>query len=203
MSGIDNIIEMIKTKTKERERSIIADAEKLQRERLQQVEDSSKEKADSIVEKAEREAKAALSRHEASLKLRTKHKVLESKDLFFTEIVEVALEEIKKIVKSKKYADVIKNLAVDGGISLGESKIELILPEGTKVDLTLAAIAKAIGDVTGQKTSVKISKDTVRASGGVMVRTDDGSKWVDNCFEARHERLESEIRNSVFSILFE
>jgi vacuolar-type H+-ATPase subunit E/Vma4 len=50
---------------------------------------------------------------------------------------------------------------------------------------------------------VKISKDTVRSSGGVIVRAENGAKWIDNTFEARIERLESKVRDQVASILFE
>ena len=50
---------------------------------------------------------------------------------------------------------------------------------------------------------MKILKDTIRSMGGVLVRTADGTKWVDNTFDARLERMSSAIRDKIASILFE
>ncbi|MHA2213982.1 MAG: V-type ATP synthase subunit E family protein, partial [Candidatus Thorarchaeota archaeon] len=102
----------------------------------------------------------------------------------------------------KKYADVLAGLAVDGGVSLNIAKIELIFPSGQKTNLTPASISKKISEQTGQKTTVTLSKETVRSIGGVLIRSDDGAKWVDNTFEARLERLDNKIRDVISRMLF-
>jgi vacuolar-type H+-ATPase subunit E/Vma4 len=50
---------------------------------------------------------------------------------------------------------------------------------------------------------VTIAKDTVRASGGLIIRSSDGSKCVDNTFEARMERLTSRMRDEAARVLFQ
>ncbi|MFW9925714.1 MAG: V-type ATP synthase subunit E family protein [Candidatus Thorarchaeota archaeon] len=42
----------------------------------------------------------------------------------------------------------------------------------------------------------------MRASGGAIVRNAENTRWVDNTFEARFERLESDIRDKISEILF-
>ncbi|MHA2213073.1 MAG: hypothetical protein ACW992_07930, partial [Candidatus Thorarchaeota archaeon] len=96
MSGVDNIIEIIKSKTAEREKAIIAEAEKAQQERLHSAEDEAKAMSDAIIEKAERDATAALARHKASYLLSSKHRVLETKDALLKEVLSSAIEELEK-----------------------------------------------------------------------------------------------------------
>ncbi|MCK5240252.1 MAG: V-type ATP synthase subunit E, partial [Candidatus Thorarchaeota archaeon] len=59
-----------------------------------------------------------------------------------------------------------------------------------------------ISDSIGKKVTAKISKETIRSTGGIIIRTQDGVRWVDNTFEARMERLEKKIRDEIVSILF-
>lgn len=202
MTGVDSILEMISAKTQEKEKAIIEEAEKQQRERLAVAEDKATQKSTIELEKAEREAKAILERHEASLKLQAKHKILEAKEKIIQEVISTSLQKIGKLSSSSEYPKIITKLAIDGGVALNVDKVELILPEGQKVKLTTTTIGKGITDGTGNKTTVSISKETIRAIGGVIVRSEDGTKWVDNTFDARIEQLEIKIRDGISAILF-
>ena len=82
-------------------------------------------------------------------------------------------------------------------------EVEIVLPKGQEKVLDVSSVAKAISDDLGKKVKVSISKDTIRASGGIIIRNQDTTKWVDNTFEARLERLENKIRDEVSTILFE
>ena len=108
----------------------------------------------------------------------------------------------EKKAKSKSYIDVLTKLAVAGAVALEVEKIELVLPKGQEDLIDTAAVAKQASKETGLKVSVIISKETVRASGGVIVRTLDGKKWVDNTFEARMDRMHNQIRDRISSELF-
>ncbi|MFW9919415.1 MAG: V-type ATP synthase subunit E [Candidatus Thorarchaeota archaeon] len=203
MSGITNIIGIIESKAEEKVTGIIREAE-LQKE--QTIKDA-KKKAESItqqiVSKAKIESDAELARQEASAKLKAKYKVLEAKEAVMKEILATAEEDLKKQVKSSEYESVITKLAIAGATALNEDTIELILPKGQEKTVNVTGLAKSISDEIGKKVSVSISKDTIRASGGLIIRNQHGTKWVDNTFEARFERLESKIRDEISTILFE
>ncbi|MHA2423599.1 MAG: V-type ATP synthase subunit E [Candidatus Thorarchaeota archaeon] len=202
MSGITNIVGMIEKKTEEKVQTIINEAE----EQKKHVLDAARKKAETveqgIVQKAEVESKAELSRQEAGAKLQSKYKILEAKEAVLKQVIEEAEASLVKETKSKNYGKVLTQLAIAGGVALEDDKIELILPKGHDSHITPTAVAKAVSDATGKKVTAKISKETVRATGGVIVRTEDGTRWVDNTFEARMERLEKRIRDEVSSMLF-
>ncbi|MGY5874914.1 MAG: V-type ATP synthase subunit E family protein [Candidatus Thorarchaeota archaeon] len=202
MSGVDKIIEMIAEKSAEREKEILAEAEEDREIRLEVARKRAKEQSSEIMNKAQAELKAELERFEASTRLKAKHNLLETKEALIKEVLDSALEAVGKRVGSAKYEQDLTRLVVDGAKSLEVSNLELIFPEGQKISLTGAAAAKAISSATEQKVTVKVVKETVRSSAGVIVRTEDGQRWVDNTIEARLERLDNEIRNTTVNTLF-
>ncbi len=202
MSGIDNIVGMIEEKTKEKVQDILKEAEAQKAQVLESARKKAEEIEQRIIQKAEVESKAELSRQEAGAKLQSKYKVLEAKESVLKQVLEHAEENLHKETKGKNYSKLLTDLAVAGGVALEEDKIELILPKGHDAHITPTVIAKAISEATGKKVTASISKETVRATGGVIVRTQDGTRWVDNTFEARMERLEKKIRDEVSTMLF-
>lgn len=202
MSGINNIIEMIESKSEEKVQSIIREAESHKQKILEAAQQKAKSIEQSIIQKAELENKASISRHTASTKLKSKYKILEAKETILKQIIEEAEESLIKVAKGKNYGSILSDLAVTGGTTLNEEKIEFVVPKGHENHLDAVAVSKSISNATGLKISAKISKENVRASGGVIIRTLDTTKWVDNTFDARMERLEKKIRDEIVSIVF-
>ncbi|MHA1926648.1 MAG: V-type ATP synthase subunit E [Candidatus Thorarchaeota archaeon] len=202
MEGVNNIIEIIKSKTTAECDIIIAEAEDFKKQRLEKAKESAKAITEEIAGKAEREADGEVAKYHASAKLQAKYRLLESKEAIMNEVFDSAWDKLQKSVLDKKYDKTVAKLAINGGVSLQEPDIELILPEGQKISLSVAELAKTISKEAGVKTSVGISKDTIRATGGVIVRSKDGTKWVDNTYDARKERLDASLRDRVSSTLF-
>ncbi|MBD3407845.1 MAG: hypothetical protein GF411_17125 [Candidatus Lokiarchaeota archaeon] len=202
MSGADNIIDMIREKAEKKAEKIILDAESQKTLRLKSAKQKAEEIAEEIRQKAETKTKSELSKYKASAKLKSKYRFLEVKEELIQNVLSEMHKQLEKKVKSKKYADVLESLAIQGGVSLGGGKLEIVLPSdiGTKPDTD--KISKEVSKKTDEKTTVKISKETVRATGGLIIRKADGTKWVNNTFEGRRERLENEIRDKIASILF-
>ena len=203
MSGITNIIEIIESKTEERVKGIIRDAEIQKEQKIREAKSKAESVSQQIINKAKIESDAELARQEASAKLKAKYKILEAKESVMMDVLASAEEDLKKQVKSKDYESILTKLAVSGTFALGVDEVEIVLPKGQEKVLESSSIAKAISDELGKKVKVSISKDSIRASGGLIVRNQDGTKWVDNTFEARLERLENKIRDEVSKILFE
>ena len=202
MSTVENLVKLIESKTEEREKKIIGDAETDRFERIKLVKDECDIRAARIIREARKELAADMRRYEASTKLKAKQKVLHAKTAIIQEILDEAMDTVKDVVKKKTYGKIVMQLAVEGGVMLKSENLELVFPKGQKPSITAAVVAKAVSKETGQKIDVKISKDTVRSIGGVIVRTTDGLKTVDNTFEGRFERMEHKIRTEIFAKLF-
>ncbi len=202
MEGVTNIIKIINTKTKDECDRIIAEAEEFKKQRLEKARKRAKTITEEIAGRAERETDAEVAKYHASAKLQAKYRLLERKEAIMNEVFEAAWDNLQKSVLEKKYDKTVFNLAIDGAASLQEPDIELVLPVGQKVSLGVDELAKTISKETGVKTNVSISKDTIRATGGVIVRTKDGTKLVDNTYDARKERFDDLLRDRVASALF-
>jgi len=203
MSGITSIIDIINTKTTEKEREILEEAQKQKKLKIEEAKRRAKEAADAITKKAELQAKSEMSRYEASAKLKSKYRMLQSKEQLIEDVLETATQKLDNIVGKAEYKKVLTKLAIDGGIALHEDTLELKLPKNHATHIDVAEIEKSISKETGNKTKITISKDTIRSKGGLIITTPDAKKLVDNTFEARLERLEDKIRERIAIILFE
>jgi vacuolar-type H+-ATPase subunit E/Vma4 len=203
MSGIESIIEIINKKTAEKEKEIIQEAEKVKKLKLEEAEKKAKESSDAITKKAELQAKAEMARYEASAKLKSKYQLLQSKEELIEATLDTATKKLFSIVGKDEYKKVLTKLAIDGGISLDSDALELILPKNHSTYIDTAEVEKAVSKEIGRKAKVTISKETLNAKGGLIIRMPDTTKWVDNTFEARLERFEEKARTTIASALFE
>ena len=203
MSGITNIIEIINTKTAEKEKEIISEAEKHKKMKLEEAQRKAEDEASAITKKAELQANSELVKYEASAKLKGKYKMLEAKDAQITEILSSTQEKVEGVVGKAEYKKILTRLITDACKALAVDQVELILPKGHASHVDTAEIEKIVAKERGKKTKLTISKETIRSKGGVIIRTMDGARWVDDTFEARFERLESKARDTIASILFD
>lgn len=202
MSGMTNIIEIINSKTAEKEKDIIAEAESNKKQKLEDARAKAKDVTASITGKAEIESNAEVSRYEASAKLKAKYQLLEAKEVLIEDVLSLARKHLEDLVKKKAYDKTLEKLIVDATVSLEETELEIGVPKGHASNIDLNTVEAAVTKATGKKRKLSISKEDVRATGGVIVRNKDSTRWVDNTFEARLERFESEIRDTISSILF-
>ena len=202
MSSIQPIIEMIKTKAAERGDEIVKNAEKLREEKLLEARKIGKAKVAAMMVEAEIQFQTDSARRDVNTMLTARHNILEAKEVLATDILKQAIESLAKNRKTKRYASILANLIIEGGSALAVGEVELILPNGHNPQLNLTKIGREITKRTGIKTKVSLSKETIRAAGGVIVRSKDGTKWVDNTFEGRSDRMLSKIRQRIYSILF-
>jgi len=203
MSGISNIIEIINAKTVKKEEKILSEAERHKKIKLEEAKRRADEKASTITKKADLQAKSEISKYEASAKLKSKYRMLEAKDALIKEVLKTVEKRMENIVGKAEYKKVLTRLIVEGCRAISEEKLELILPKGHASYVDIAAVEKAIAKEIGKKTKLTISKETRRSKGGVIIRTLDNVKWVDNTFENRLERFENTVRDTISKILFE
>ncbi len=203
MTGISNIIDIINAKTAEKEKEIISEAERHKKIKLEEATRRADEKASTITKKAELQTKSELSKYTASAKLKSKYRMLETKDVLINEVLTTVEKQMESIIGKAEYKKVLSRLIVDGCKTLSEDKLELIFPKGHASYVDIAEIEKVIAKEIGKKTKLTISKETKRSKGGVIIRTLDNRRWVDNTFEARLERFGNTVRDTISKILFE
>jgi V/A-type H+-transporting ATPase subunit E len=201
MSGISNIIDIINTKTEKQEQEILEEAEKFKKSKLDEAKKKADETATAITKKAELQAKSELSKYEASAKLKSKYKMLEAKDALIQEVLDDTQKKLESVVGKAEYKKILERLIVQGCVALGVDSVELIFPKKHSSKIEVAAIEKLVAK-EGKKTKIAVSKENIRSMGGVIIRTKDGTKWVDNTFEARLERFENKARDTISDILF-
>lgn len=203
MTGISNIIEIINTKTGEKEKEIIGEAEKHKQIKLEEAKRRADESAEAITKKAELQAKSEISKYEASAKLKSKYRMLQAKDELINEILTSVQEQMESIIGKAEYKKVLARLIVEGCKALSQEKLEVVFPKNHASHVNIAEIERVVAKETGKKTKISISKETLRSKGGVIIRTLDNSKWVNNTYENRLERFETKARDTISSILFE
>jgi V/A-type H+-transporting ATPase subunit E len=202
MSGITNIIEIINAKTEEKEKKILGEAERHKKIKLEEAKRRADEAASAITKRAESQTKAEISKYEASAKLKSKYRMLEAKDTLIKEVLESAQKKLQDVVGKAEYKKVLERLIIEGCKALKVDKVDLIFPKGHASKIDIAQIEKAVNKEVGKKTKLSISKETVRSIGGIVIRNEDATKWVDNTFEARLERMQNQVRETIAEILF-
>lgn len=203
MSGVQSIIKMIEAKAAEKEDKIVRDARKLSETKLLDARKKGKAKRAAMMVEAEIQFRVDSVKRDANARLAVRHKILEAKEALITEVIELAIESLTKKHKTKDYADMLVGFAIEGGSVLAVEEVELILPKRQSLQLNLTKISREIAKRTGHKTGVSLSKEKIRSAGGVLIRSKDGTKWVDNTFEGRRDRVMREMRKLISSILFE
>lgn len=203
MSGVQSIISMIEAKAAEKEDSIMRDARKSSETKLLDARNKGKAKRAAMMVEAEIQSRANTVKRDANARLAARHRILEAKETLIIEVLELAIESLTKKHKTKGYADMVVGLAIEGGSALAVEEVELILPRGQSSQLDLTKISREITKRTGIKTGVSLSKEQIRSAGGIRVRSKDGTKWVDNTFEGRRDRMMSEMRKLISATLFE
>lgn len=115
---------------------------------------------------------------------------------------ETSLEN-KRALSKDEYFKVIMDLMLQAVRELGEEKIRV-----SSNETTLQLVAEKIDEIkaflkenTGMEISIELG-DKIETIGGVLVENADRTIRVDNTFEARIERLESELRSRIAKVLF-
>jgi len=199
---VEKIEEIIINEAKEKAENIIAKAKEKAKKVLDEAKREAEKEAEEIINKRKTEAEAEARRILSEAKLEARLKILNAKEQLISEAFDEAIKNLKEFSQSTQYKNALEDLIKDAAIIMGGGDLEVLLPENTNVDLDLSKIAKEVGNQTGVKTSLSISKERIRSIGGVIVRSKDRLLTVDNTFEARLERLREQLRVNVANLLF-
>jgi V/A-type H+-transporting ATPase subunit E len=200
---INQMVEDIIENANNEAKKILGEAKKQVKEVLEKGNLVAEDKRNEIIENESKMISELEKQQIASINLQTRREILQKKEEEIKKAFDKAKDELKNFPKKAEYKKTLEMLIKEAGIAIGGGKL---LVKAKKEDQTklkdLTNIATEITKETGNKTTLKLAKETIDAMGGVIVLLDDTSITIDNTFEARLEQKYRTIRNQVAKTLF-
>jgi len=176
-------------------------AEEILRQARQEAERRREDIRRNALERAEAEARRVRAR--AELEAENIRRAAREEILQYAR--QQAVEALRSVPGEERYAEMLLELALAGLRAMRGRRFELLMRAEDR-EAHGAATAGALRDRAaselGRQVIVTLADETVRASGGLVVRRADGHLLCDQTFEARLERLWDELRVEVAKVLF-
>ncbi|WP_175059951.1 V-type ATP synthase subunit E [Thermococcus sp. 2319x1] len=202
MEGAKLIIEEINREAELKIKYILEEAEKKAEELRREAEKRAKARAEWIIRKAQAQAELEKQRIIANAKLEVRRKKLALQEELINEVLKALKERLASIPEGE-YLEVLKELIIPGIEELGEEKVIVASNKETLALLEkhLEDIKKEAKERLGKEVEIDIGTP-IETIGGVVIYNAGGSIRIDNTFEARMERFQSDLRSIIAKTLF-
>lgn len=198
MTGTDKIKARILEDAQAKASEIVAQARKEAQEILNQAKSEAAQKKADILKKAEADGNEAYRRLLSTAELEGRKELLRARQ----EMVEAAFRgALQKIVDlpDREYQKLLEDMVVRAATK-GNGEILLSEKDRSRIDKDfLSNINKRLKDA-GIEGNLVLSKDSIRTSGGFILRS--GDMEVNSTFEILFGMLKPELENEVVKILF-
>lgn len=209
-NGVQKIIDEIKNRAEKQANDILADARQKVESRMQQARQSAEEEKRSVVTRGEQDARRESQRILAEARIKARREKVQAQERLVLQSFEKARAGLRELAEAgtagdASYPAVLENLIVESAVSANTDSLEVLVNERDREILnseTLQKISRRISSGTGKEVELKLSDTAFPCSGGVVVRSTDGSIQVNNTFESRIERYRDAIRTHVAHELF-
>jgi len=176
-------------------------------ERIQKsAQEDAQRESEQAQERAGRRAELLLRRTEARARLDAENIRRSALEGILLQVRDRAAKSLSELADSPQYPDVLVGLAEDAARQMASRSIELLMraPDRERHGAYVAgALRERLGKgASGGDFKVAVSDETVRGSGGLLVRSADGRTLCDETFEARLARMWEELREQVAAELF-
>jgi len=185
--GIEEILSKIREDADREASNILDNARREVEQKVKEAEDKARAKANEILKRAEREIENRKKAELAKIRQEVKREILNKKEEIIQICFKEALERLRNL-SGKDYEKLVEKLIKRGAKEIGK---ECTIIPSREED---SKIAKKLG--------LKVSKNRVRSSGGVVIVSDDGKVSVDNTFEEILKREEASLRMKIGNLLF-
>jgi V/A-type H+-transporting ATPase subunit E len=202
VNDASNLIKDIEEQAEEKAEGIIAGAKSYRDTILEEAKNKAESEKEKILKTEKQKVEEELARYRASLRLKSRQRLVEAKHRILTDTLDMAKQRLQGLTESKKYTEVLTRLVNDAIEVLEEEEVELIFPEGHSKLLDKSKAKKEAADILGKTVKINISKRNVKAIGGVIVKSMDATKWIDNTFESRLQRMQVKIHTKLAGLLF-
>lgn len=203
VGDIGKLVEEIKRQAEEEARAVLERARRaaeIERERAREEAGRLLREAE---ERARREAEVLLRRSAALSAREVRAKVSSERERLLEEVFREALERGRSMPRDGRYVQALARLLAEGVGALG-GDVEVMLPQQDRSELSerWEEVERRVRELLGMQVRLKLSDETVSASGGAVLRSPDGRRLYDATFDARVEALRESLRVEVARMLF-
>lgn len=195
------IINSILADAESQAKRAIADAELSAAEEMDRAQKAAQDIRNDILTKADDRAKKVRAREIATAKIEAKRTVLRAREEAVSDLFTQIEQQLAAIRKDPtRYAEALKNLAIEGVCGVGEPDMILRLSSSDR-SLADGAFLSELRSKAGQSSGVepKIAVESAGADlgGGCIVASTAGRVVYDNTFPRRLERMRQELRTRI------
>ena len=137
----------------------------------------------------------------------SKNKLLNIKYHLYEETISKSENYLKIFTRKKraKYASGLNNLIIEAAMRLSKNEFEILLNSGDAelVEANLKQLEGKISLLKGEQIKIRVSKETLNAMGGAIVRTIDKKQIYNNTLETRLAKFTAESGQIIMETLFE
>ena len=200
---INQMVEDIVSNAKVEADQLLNESKKQVKEILQRGKDAAEKEKMTIIENESKKIVELEKQQIASINLQARRDILQKKEEEIKKAFDKAQVELQGFTKKAEYPKVLEGLIIEAGAAIGGGDLVILTRKEDKTKVKdLATISKSITKICGNKCSLKISKDSINAIGGIVIQAADESIRMDNTFEARLEQKYGKIRAEVAKKLF-
>ena len=202
MEGAELIIQEINREAEQKIQYILSEAQEEAEKIKAEARKRAEAKAEWILRKARTQAEIEKQRIIANARLEVRKKRLQVQEELIREVIEALRERLAELPE-EEYFPMLVDLTAKAVEELGSKNIVVRSNEKTLglISARLDEFMKALAEKLGKEVKVSLG-EPVKTIGGVIVENPDGTVRVDNTFEARIERFESELRAEIAKALF-
>ncbi len=202
MEGAKLIIEEINREAEQKINYILNQAKEEAEKIKAEAKKRANAKADWILRKAQTQAEIEKQRIIANARLEARKKKLALQEEMITEVLKALKERLSNLSK-EEYYPILIDLAVQGIREINETEV-LISSNRATLELireNFEDFRSKIIEKIGRDVEIKLG-DEIATIGGILIQNSDRTVRVDNRFEARMDRLRSELRTEIANVLF-
>ncbi|ASJ05646.1 V-type ATP synthase subunit E [Thermococcus barossii] len=202
MDGAELIIQEINREAEQKIQYILSEAQKEAERIKEEARKRAEARAEWILRKAQTQAETEKQRIIANARLEVRKKRLEVQEGLIQEVI-TALRERLAELPEEEYFPMLIDLTVKALEELGAESV--VVRSNLKtlklLESKLGEFRKTVAARIGRDVEISLG-EPISTIGGVLVETPDGAVRVDNTFEARIDRFESELRAEIAKALF-
>jgi len=181
------------------------------KKKAQQKISDAKEKAETqknqMVAKISEELNEKEQMELALIERSSKNKLLNLKYHLYEEAISKSKNYLKKFIRKNraKYASSLNNLIIEAAMKLSGNEFEILLNsfDAELVEANLKQLEDKISSLKDEQIKIRVSKETLNAMGGAIVRTIDKKQIYNNTLETRLAKFTAESGQKIMETLFE
>ncbi len=202
MEGAQLIIEEINREAEQKINYILNQAKEEAEKIRAEAERRARARAEWIFRKAQTQAEIEKQRIVASAKLEVRKKKLALQEELIGEVLKALREKLMELPEEEYYRMLV-DLTVQGIREINEDRVFISSNKATLelIERNFEDFAARVREKLGRDVEITLGEE-VDTIGGVLIESPERTVRVDNRFEARIERLRSELRAEIAGVLF-